>query len=119
MISLTVPSEPSALAVIRATAGAIAARASLTLDQIDDVRMAVEEAGVVLLAAGVPISMTADPTSAPFRIEVSVQSVDGVEMGQDTLAWVILQGMTEHVDLQQSSGQTTVVMQFQQVATAR
>lgn len=120
MIQLTVPPEPSAMAVIRATIGAVAARASMTLDQIADIRMAVEEAAVLLIAGGQPLLMSASLDEGPtFRVEMSAASSHLIVVEQESLSWMVLEGMSDSVDLLHADDRTTLVMQFARVTVNR
>ena len=49
VVELKVPADPAYLAVIRTAAAGLAARLDLTLDEIEDLRIAVDEACAVLL----------------------------------------------------------------------
>ncbi len=51
-IHVTISSDPAALAVVRAVAARSAAMADLTLDDIDDVCIAVDEATLQLIGSG-------------------------------------------------------------------
>lgn len=117
MIQLTIEPDPANLMVMRSTAGAIAARAGLTLDQIDDVRTAVEEAGVILLQANAPLIMRADHTVAPFTVEVAADTGSTVEVDTESLAWIVLTAMADRVDVTDTAGRTAVVLSFQPVGT--
>ncbi|MBT8250793.1 MAG: hypothetical protein KJN81_11065 [Acidimicrobiia bacterium] len=51
-IHLTISSDPAALSVVRAVAARSASMADLTLDEIDDVCIAIDEAALQLIGAG-------------------------------------------------------------------
>ena len=42
-IELSIPAQPNLLYLVRMTAGAVAARADLALDDVEDLRLAVDE----------------------------------------------------------------------------
>src|SRR3954470_5367863 len=50
VVELTVPAESAYLAVVRTATAGLAARLSFTLDEIEDLRIAVDEACVMLLS---------------------------------------------------------------------
>lgn len=118
MIRLTIPADATFLTVLRATAGAIAARAPLTIDQVDDVRMAVEEAGVLLLPSGQPVTLSVDPSAMPLTIDVGTEGSDGVVVESDSLAWIVLQGMTDRLEVLDGPDGTTLRLVFEPVATS-
>lgn len=53
-IELKVPAQKSMMLVIRLTAAGVIARAGLTVDRLDDVKMAVEEACTCMIEAAEP-----------------------------------------------------------------
>ena len=53
-ISLTVPADKSMMLVIRLTTAGVLARARLTVDAIDDMKMAVEEACTLMISQQCP-----------------------------------------------------------------
>ena len=53
-ISLTVPADKSMMLVIRLTTAGVLARARLTVDAIDDMKMAVEEASTLMISQQCP-----------------------------------------------------------------
>ena len=53
-ISLTVPADKSMMLVIRLTTAVVLARARLTVDAIDDMKMAVEEACTLMISQQCP-----------------------------------------------------------------
>ena len=54
VISLTVPADKSMMLVIRLTTAGVLARARLTVDAIDDMKMAVEEACTLMISQQCP-----------------------------------------------------------------
>ena len=53
-VELKVPAQKESMLVIRLTAAGVIARAGLTVDRLDDVKMAVEEACTCLIEASQP-----------------------------------------------------------------
>ncbi|HET6153128.1 MAG TPA: ATP-binding protein [Marmoricola sp.] len=87
------PSETAYVAVLRMAASGIAARLDFTLDEIEDLRMAVSEACSLVLTDATPGgSMTARFYLDRQHIEVRV-SADAVEPSvpdTDSFAWQVL-----------------------------
>ncbi|CAN5347471.1 anti-sigma regulatory factor [soil metagenome] len=112
-ISLSIPGDAAHLAVMRATVASVAARAHLTLDQVEDVRLAVEEAASTLLR-GEPraIELSVDPSVQPLEIKVSAQTAHPVTLNPESFSWTILSAMTEDLDLRIEAGTTTLTMRF-------
>lgn len=112
-ISLSIPGDAGHLAVMRATVSSVAARAHLTLDQVDDVRLAVEEAASALLL-GHPdaIDLSVDPTRQPLEVVVSARTARPVQLDRESFSWTILSTMTEDLDLTVADGTTTLTLRF-------
>ena len=53
-VELTVPADPAYLSVLRTVIASLAAQRDFTLDEIDDLRIAVDEAGALLLPHAAP-----------------------------------------------------------------
>src|SRR3954470_10028536 len=75
VVHLRVPADPAYLAVIRTAAAGLAARLDLTMDEIEDLRIAVDEACALLLdQRGNPgASLTTVFTSHDGTLEVEVR----------------------------------------------
>ena len=100
-ISIVVPARAEFLHVVRTVVGSVAARGNQTIDAIEDLRIAVDEACAQLLVAN-GTSITARVTAADDRVEVVCSTdaevaawpPDGV---QHTLAAQVLQGLADDV----------------------
>lgn len=101
-----VPAETAYVAVVRMTTAGIAARLDFTLEEIEDLRMAVNEACALVLAVAEPAaSLTASYRLSPQRIEVRIaaESSNGSLPDPDSFAWQVLETTaqdvrSEHVD---------------------
>jgi len=80
-IVISGPATPETLRVLRGVAASVGARADQPFDHVEELRIAVDEAATMLLAAGVAdtITLTIDP-SDPGRLYVRVRS-DGAVAG--------------------------------------
>jgi serine/threonine-protein kinase RsbW len=105
-ISITVPARPEFLHVIRTVVGSVAARHDLTIDAIEDLRIAVDEACAQLLTAR-GSAVTVEIVAADGGIqaiccidaEVVTWPPDGVE---HSLAAQVLQGLADTVTWERS-----------------
>ncbi|MFL6159022.1 MAG: anti-sigma factor [Marmoricola sp.] len=87
------PAETAYVAVLRVAASGIAARLDFTLDEIEDLRMAVSEACSMVLTEATPGgSMSAKFFLRPDRMEVrvSADAVDPVVPDTDGFGWQVL-----------------------------
>ncbi|MGH2589571.1 MAG: ATP-binding protein [Actinomycetota bacterium] len=102
-VRLTVPARPEFVHVLRSVTAAVASRVPLSLDDVDDLRLAVDEACARLLALrGEAKSIRLDLRSLTDRFEVVV-AVDAPtpswppQVLEETLAWRVLSALAESV----------------------
>lgn len=98
-IELRVPADPAYLAVIRTAAAGLALRLDLTMDEIEDLRIAVDEACALLLQPErIPgASLTTVFTSRDGALDVEV-SGPAVELpDRDSFAWAVLEALVGSV----------------------
>lgn len=102
-VRLAVPARAEFVHVLRSVTAAVASRVPLSLDDVDDLRLAVDEACARLLALrGDGKSIRLDLRSLPDRFEVVV-AVDAPTHSwpptgfEDTLAWRVLDALAESV----------------------
>lgn len=108
-VRVTVPARPEFVHVLRGVVGAVAGRLPLTLDGVDDLRLAVDEAAAKLLSfPGHPSALRLDVRPMPGRLEAVVAAditstwpPDGFE---ETLSWKVLQALTESFRLELWNG---------------
>jgi len=82
-------------------AAGLAARLDFTLDEIEDLRIAVDEACAMLLAQAVPgadLDCTFTLNGDSIRVGVSVLTLDGQQPSRDTFAWTVLSALAGEVD---------------------
>ena len=101
VVTIKLPAAGAYLSVLRTATAGLAARLDFTLDEIEDLRIAVDEACAMLLAQAVPgadlecrFSLDADR----MRVSVSVLTLDGAEPSRDTFAWTVLSALAGEVD---------------------
>src|SRR3954462_12071521 len=75
VVELTVPAHTSFLGVVRTATAGLAARLSFTLDEIEDLRIAVDEACVMLLAPPRPPHTDEATLTCRFRVLVDALAV--------------------------------------------
>jgi serine/threonine-protein kinase RsbW len=99
-VELRVPADPAYLAVIRTTAAGLAARLEMTLDEIEDLRIAVDEACALLLQER---RHEGDRLEARFTmtaeiLEVIVSGPARNLPDRSSFAWTVLEALAGHVD---------------------
>ena len=101
VVSIKLPAEGAYLSVLRTATAGLAARLDFTLDEIEDLRIAVDEACAMLLSqavAGADIECSFELANGAMHVSVSVLTVDGTEPSRDTFAWTVLSALAGEVD---------------------
>ena len=101
VVTLRVPAAGAYLSVLRTATAGLAARLDFTLDEIEDLRIAVDEACAMLLADAVPggdVECTVELEADSIRVTVAVMTLDGTEPSRDTFAWQVLSALAGEVD---------------------
>jgi serine/threonine-protein kinase RsbW len=115
MVTVRLPAASAYLSVLRTATAGLAARLDFTLDEIEDLRIAVDEACAMLLVQAVPgsdLECEFELTGDAMRIAVSVLTVDGEKPSRDTFAWTVLSSLAGEVDSHVGADdRVTVVLQ--------
>ena len=100
-VHLRVPADPAYLAVIRTATAGLAARLDLTLDEIEDLRIAVDEACAMLLPHaldGASLTCRFELHADRLDITVALPSRAKALPARDTFAWTVLSALAGEVD---------------------
>jgi serine/threonine-protein kinase RsbW len=101
VVVITLPADSAYLSVLRTATAGLAARLDFTIDEIEDLRIAVDEACAMLLPqASVDADIVCEFELAHHTIgvDVSVLTVDGQQPSRDTFAWTVLSALAGDVD---------------------
>lgn len=101
VVSLRLPAAGAYLSVLRTATASLASRLDFTIDDIEDLRIAVDEACAMLLVQAVPgAELTCDfeLTGDALAVSVTVPTLDGEEPSRDTFAWTVLTALVGEVD---------------------
>lgn len=113
MVTVRVPPSAGHLALLRTAVGGFAARDRFTIDQVDDLRMAVEEAAVQLLRHARGEGIVLDITGTESGIEVRLHSdVDGDEpvIDETSFSWSILRALSDELWIEMQQRHATIVL---------
>jgi serine/threonine-protein kinase RsbW len=113
VVSMTVPADVAYVSTLRLTAASLAARCDLTVDDIEDLRLAVDEACALLLPHASPqavISAHFELTSGQLRVDTSVATEDVAEPDKEGFAWTVLGALTTQLDVHQRDGKLTITL---------
>jgi len=100
-VVLRLPAQAAYLSVLRTATAALAARLDFTLDDIEDLRIAVDEACAMLLVqavAGADLTCVFELSADAVGVHVSVPTVDGEAPSRETFAWTVLTALAGEVD---------------------
>jgi serine/threonine-protein kinase RsbW len=105
-VNLRVPADPAYLAVIRTATAGLAARLDLTLDEIEDLRIAVDEACALLLEhqAHPGEDLYATFTLRPQALDVLVQGPAHDLPRRTSYAWSVLEALVGQVETGTADG---------------
>jgi len=112
-VELRVPADSAYVAVLRSVAAGLAARCDLTLDEIEDLRIAVDEACALLLplaAPGADLSTTFTLSSGQLAISTRVSSHNGAELSREGFGWTVLKALATDVDVTTAEHTTSITL---------
>ena len=101
-VELRVPAVPEALVTVRTLAGDLAARAEFPLDEVDDLRLAVDEACTCLAELarpGTKLTCTFVVDETRVMMTASVSTTGPTTLRTDTFAWRVLTTLADEVQV--------------------
>jgi serine/threonine-protein kinase RsbW len=112
VVIVVVPANGTYLAVLRTATAGIAARLQMTLDEIEDLRIAVDEAcGILLPLASRDADVTCRFSVAleALKIDVSVPTNGASKLpGDQSFSWQVLTALAGEVSADQVDGAATI-----------
>jgi len=99
-IEIEVPAQGEYLSVLRTAAAGLAARLNFTLDDIEDLRIAVDEACSILLEQAIPgtrLSCAFLMTEDSVTVRAGVRARSPRIPSRDGFAWTVLSALTSEV----------------------
>jgi serine/threonine-protein kinase RsbW len=100
-VKVCMPAEGAYLSVLRTATAGLAARLDFTLDEIEDLRIAVDEACAMLLVQAIPgtnLECAFDLDIEEMTITVSVVAAQPRMPAKDTFAWTVLSALAGSVE---------------------
>jgi serine/threonine-protein kinase RsbW len=100
-VEIRLPADSAYLSVLRTATAGLAARLDFTLDEIEDLRIAVDEACAMLLphaieSAELTCRFHLDP--ATLEVTVTIPTTRGQLPERDTFSWTVLSALAGEVD---------------------
>jgi serine/threonine-protein kinase RsbW len=112
-VELRLPADGAYASVLRTTTAGLAARMDFTIEDIEDLRMAVAEAAAMVLeVADDDSDLISGFTLAPgeMTVSVSVSAASPVEPDYDSFAWQVLTTLATSAKVEAAGGRFTVSM---------
>jgi serine/threonine-protein kinase RsbW len=106
-VELTLPAEGVYAAIVRTTAAGLAARLDFTIDEIEDLRIAIGEASALVIPQADPDGhLVCRFLLAPgsMTVELATEAVDEPEADRASFAWQVLETLAEDVTAGSSDG---------------
>ena len=114
LVLLTVPADGAYLGVLRTAAAGLAARLHFTLDEIEDLRIAVDEACAMLTGLAVataPLECRFVVSGEDLEVTLAVQAnPDGALPATSSLTWRMLAALTSAAHATVADGTATITL---------
>ncbi|MEV4617798.1 anti-sigma regulatory factor [Asanoa sp. NPDC049573] len=112
VVLLAVPADGGYLGVLRTATATLAARLQFALDEIEDLRIAVDEACAMLLVVATPaaeLECRFAVTDDALLVEVTVPTVRGARLpAESSFAWKVLTALTTSAHAEVLDGRATI-----------
>ena len=112
-VTVSVPADVSFVSTLRLATASLAARCGLTVDDIEDLRLAVDEACSLLLphaASGSRLDTRFLLSPGQLSVDAAVQSDDDAQLDKSGFAWTVLGALASDVDVQRSADTLTITV---------
>ena len=115
-VEIRVPADPAYVATLRLSAASLAARCDLTIDDIEDLRLAVDEACALLLphaADGSTLDAVFVLDRGHLAVTASIAargSADGATIDRSGFAWTVLGALASSVDIDARDGRLAITV---------
>jgi serine/threonine-protein kinase RsbW len=101
VVTVRLPAAAAYLAVVRTTTASLAAYLNFTLDEIEDMRIAVDEASCLVLAGATDdaeLTCVFEMFADSMQVSISVMTNRGHSPARDSFAWTVLTALAGQVD---------------------
>jgi serine/threonine-protein kinase RsbW len=112
-VEVRTPADVVYVSTLRLTAASLAARCELTIDDIEDLRLAVDEACALLLplaANGTSLDARFELADGRLAVTTSVHSAPGAEPDRSGFAWTVLGALASSVDVSTGAGRVSITV---------
>ena len=113
VVELRIPADSAYLAVLRTATAGLAARLDFTLDDIEDLRIAVDEACAMVLPQArenSDLTCTFDLAASKLTVAVTAECDSPRPPNRDGFAWTVLAALTNEVAAAVDGDKLTVTL---------
>lgn len=120
-VHLRIPADAGYLSLLRTLVGGCAGREDFTLDQIDDLRMAVDEAAAQLLrqVTGDAVELAVTATEEALEVRVSATTAAATVIDRGSFSWTILQALADELEVDDERDHAVVTLRKQRLPDLR
>lgn len=121
-VEVRIPADVVYVSTLRLTAASLAARCDLTIDDIEDLRLAVDEACALLLphaSASSTLDARFELAAGRLTVETSVRTGDVAEPDRSGFAWTVLGALASSVDVRKDAERLAITVTKAREAAAK
>jgi serine/threonine-protein kinase RsbW len=112
-VLLRLPADSAYLTVLRTATASLASRLDFTVDEIEDLRIAVDEACAMVLphsVEGTELECSFQLSSNSLGVQVSAATRQAEVPAKDTFAWTLLHALVDELTSAVDDGRMTVTL---------
>ena len=110
-IALSFPAHASNVALARTTAATLAARLDFTIDQVEDARLAIDEAVSQLVTGGdETITCTFVIAGTELTMVVTSNAVNAALPDPEAFGWIVMRALVDEVRAEELDGLVTLTL---------
>lgn len=113
VVELSVPAATSHVSLVRSATAAICAQADFTIDGLDDVQLAVDEACALLIddaPSDACLAVTWRVSGHEVAIELTCPTASGRPVSTNTFAWTVLTALVDRVEADVRDGNLRIAL---------
>lgn len=117
-VRLVVPADGAFVYVLRTTAAGLASRGDFTVDDVEDLRIAVGEAASLLVAdarPGLDLDCVFELTASEVSATLTVESGTPLAVDSDSFAWQVLSTLTASCDRTHEDGRAGIALSVRSI----
>lgn len=112
-VELSVPATASHVSLVRSATAAICAQADFTIDDLDDVQLAVDEACALIIndaPQDAALTVTWAVSGQEVGIQLTCPSASGQPVPKNTFAWTVMTALVDRVEAEVHEGTMRIAL---------